>query len=117
MNAMTNALDARFSIRKAKAFDASAAPGLVFLRLINGRPTSRRIVRAVKEAIQHGWLVPGDAMLSRSAIAEATRTSRNTVARAFASLISEGYLTAAQGNKVFVACRAGSTLVKTGFAS
>ena len=58
---------------------------------------------ALREAVQTGRLAPGTRLPSSRALAADLGIARNTVAEAYAQLVAEGWLTAAQGSGTRVA--------------
>ena len=61
---------------------------------------------AVRDAIRSGRLVPGTRLPSSRALAADLGVARNTVARAYAELIAEGWLTSQHGSGTLVSQRA-----------
>jgi GntR family transcriptional regulator/MocR family aminotransferase len=61
---------------------------------------------AIRDAIRTGRLVPGTRLPSSRALAADLGVARNTVARAYAELIAEGWLTAQHGSSTLVSQRA-----------
>ena len=61
---------------------------------------------AIRDAIRSGRLVPGIHLPSSRALAADLGVARNTVARAYAELIAEGWLTSQHGSGTLVAQRA-----------
>jgi GntR family transcriptional regulator / MocR family aminotransferase len=61
---------------------------------------------ALREAVQTGRLAPGTRLPSSRALAADLGIARNTVAEAYAQLVAEGWLTAAQGSGTRVASTA-----------
>jgi len=64
------------------------------------------VMEAIRDAIRSGRLVPGTRLPSSRALAADLGVARNTVARAFAELIAEGWLTAQHGSSTVVSQRA-----------
>jgi GntR family transcriptional regulator/MocR family aminotransferase len=64
------------------------------------------VMDAVRDAIRTGRLLPGSRLPSSRALAADLGVARNTVARAYAELIAEGWLTAQHGSSTFVSERA-----------
>src|ERR1700761_2639459 len=60
------------------------------------------VVEAVREAIRSGRLQPGSRLPSSRALAGDLGVARNTVARAYAELIAQGWLTSQHGSSTFV---------------
>ncbi|MDT5341880.1 MAG: GntR family transcriptional regulator / MocR family aminotransferase [Mycobacterium sp.] len=90
--------------------DAGVPAGSVAgLDLHLDRPGGRvrdSVMDAVRDAIRSGRLVPGTRLPSSRALAADLRVARNTVARAYAELIAEGWLTSQHGSGTLVAQRA-----------
>ncbi|BBY41532.1 GntR family transcriptional regulator [Mycobacterium mantenii] len=63
-------------------------------------------MEAIRDAIRSGRLVPGIQLPSSRALAADLGVARNTVARAYAELIAEGWLTSQHGSGTLVAQRA-----------
>jgi GntR family transcriptional regulator / MocR family aminotransferase len=61
---------------------------------------------AVRDAIRSGRLAPGTRLPSSRALAADLGVARNTVARAYAELITEGWLTSQHGSSTLVSQRA-----------
>jgi GntR family transcriptional regulator / MocR family aminotransferase len=77
------------------------------------RPSGRardNVMDAVREAIRSGRLVPGTRLPSSRALAADLGVARNTVARAYAELIAEGWLTSQHGSSTTVSQRADAVL-------
>ncbi|KAA0931664.1 MocR-like pyridoxine biosynthesis transcription factor PdxR [Streptomyces apricus] len=70
-------------------------------------PGGRRaaLIRALREAIRDGRLVPGTRLPPYRSLAADLGVARNTVADAYAELVAEGWLTARQGSGTRVAER------------
>jgi GntR family transcriptional regulator/MocR family aminotransferase len=64
------------------------------------------VMDAVRDAIRSGRLEPGSRLPSSRALAADLGIARNTVARAYAELITEGWLTSHHGSSTFVSQRA-----------
>ncbi len=64
------------------------------------------IERALREAVQRGFLHPGARLPSSRQLAADLGVARNTVAEAYAQLVAEGWLSARQGSGTRVAERA-----------
>ncbi|MBB5166066.1 GntR family transcriptional regulator/MocR family aminotransferase [Mycobacterium sp. AZCC_0083] len=64
------------------------------------------VMDAIRDAIRTGRLVPGTRLPSSRALAADLGVARNTVARAYAELIAEGWLTAQHGSSTLVSQRA-----------
>ncbi|NGO14937.1 PLP-dependent aminotransferase family protein [Streptomyces sp. HC44] len=71
-------------------------------------PGGRRaaLIRALREAVRSGRLVPGTRLPPYRSLAADLGIARNTVADAYAELVAEGWLTARQGSGTRVADRA-----------
>ncbi|WP_232005028.1 PLP-dependent aminotransferase family protein [Mycobacterium sp. ACS1612] len=63
-------------------------------------------MEAIRSAIRSGRLLPGTRLPSSRALAADLGIARNTVARAYAELIAEGWLTSQHGSSTFVSLRA-----------
>ncbi|MBN8246393.1 MAG: GntR family transcriptional regulator [Verrucomicrobia bacterium] len=68
----------------------------------SGVPVYLQIVQQVKAAAAGGALRPGEALPSVRALAEELRINRNTAARAYAELESEGVIETRQGAGCFL---------------
>ena len=64
------------------------------------------VMEAVRDAIRSGRLVPGTRLPSSRSLAADLGVARNTVGRAYAELIAEGWLTSQHGSATLVAQRA-----------
>ncbi|RQR48977.1 PLP-dependent aminotransferase family protein [Burkholderia sp. Bp9126] len=64
---------------------------------------SRQLAQALREAVRHGDIRPGDALPSTRQLAAALRIARGTVVDAYAQLIAEGFLEAHGGAQTRVA--------------
>src|SRR5689334_6650385 len=64
------------------------------------------VMEAIRTAIRSGRLLPGTRLPSSRALAADLGVARNTVARAYAELTAEGWLTSQQGSSTFVSYRA-----------
>ena len=64
------------------------------------------VMDAIRDAIRSGRLVPGTQLPSSRALAADLSVARNTVARAYAELIAEGWLTSHHGSCTLVSQRA-----------
>jgi GntR family transcriptional regulator/MocR family aminotransferase len=64
------------------------------------------VMDAIRDAIRTGRLTPGTRLPSSRALAADLGVARNTVARAYAELIAEGWLTSQHGSRTLVAQRA-----------
>jgi GntR family transcriptional regulator len=79
----------------------------------SGVPVYLQIVQQVKSAAASGALRPGDALPSVRALAEDLRINRNTAARAYTELESEGVIETRQGSGCFLKASGTSPLRKT----
>ena len=68
------------------------------------------VMDAIRVAIRSGRLVPGTRLPSSRALAADLGVARNTVARAYAELIAEGWLTSQHGSATLVSQRAAEVL-------
>ena len=68
------------------------------------------VMDAIRDAIRSGRLVPGTRLPSSRALAADLGIARNTVARAYAELIAEGWLTSQHGSSTLVSQRAAEVL-------
>src|SRR4051812_27891792 len=68
-----------------------------------GKPAYLQLVDQVKAAVASGNLQPGDALPSIRPLSEELRLNRNTVAKAYTELESQGVIEAAPGKGCFVA--------------
>jgi Bacterial regulatory proteins, gntR family len=68
------------------------------------------VMDAIREAIRSGRLVPGTRLPSSRALAADLGVARNTVARAYAELSAEGWLTSQHGSATLVSQRAGEVV-------
>jgi GntR family transcriptional regulator len=75
-----------------------------------GVPVYLQIVQQVKAAAAGGTLRPGDALPSVRCLAEELRINRNTAARAYAELESEGVIETRQGAGCFLKANGASPL-------
>jgi GntR family transcriptional regulator/MocR family aminotransferase len=64
------------------------------------------VMEAIRTAIRSGRLLPGTRLPSSRALAADLGVARNTVARAYAELTAEDWLTSQQGSSTFVSYRA-----------
>lgn len=69
----------------------------------SGVPVYLQLVQQVKAAVAAGTLRDGDQLPSVRALAEELRVNRNTVAKAYAEMESEGLVESRQGSGVFIA--------------
>ena len=67
------------------------------------RPIGKQIVDAVRMKIATGELEPGDQLPSVRGLAQQRTSNPNTVAKAYAELVAEGWLDARQGLGLYVA--------------
>ena len=90
----------------AKTEPQSSVAGLdLHLDRLGGRVRDG-VMDAIRDAIRSGRLVPGTRLPSSRALAADLGVARNTVARAYAELIAEGWLTSQHGSATLVAQRA-----------
>lgn len=68
----------------------------------SGKPVYLQIVDQVKHAAAAGTLRPGELLPSIRPLAEELRVNRNTIARAYAELESQGVIDAVAGKGCFV---------------
>jgi GntR family transcriptional regulator / MocR family aminotransferase len=88
---------------------AGSQSSVAGLDLYLDRPGGRvrdGVMEAIRDAIRSGRLVPGIQLPSSRALAADLGVARNTVARAYAELIAEGWLTSHHGSGTLVAQRA-----------
>ena len=69
----------------------------------DARPIGKQIVDAVRMKIATGDLRPGDQLPSVRGLAQQLTINPNTVAKAYAELVSEGWLDSRQGLGLYVA--------------
>ena len=69
------------------------------------------VIEAIRDAIRSGRLVPGTRLPSSRALAADLGVARNTVARAYAELIAEGWLTSQHGSGTLVSQRSAEVLL------
>lgn len=86
---------------------------LAHVNFKSGVPVYLQIVQQVKSAAASGSLRQGDALPSVRALAEELRINRNTAARAYAELESEGVIETRQGAGCFLKANGASPLRKT----
>lgn len=79
----------------------------------SGVPVYLQIVQQVKAAAASGSLRGGDALPSVRALAEELRINRNTAARAYTELETEGVIETRQGAGCFLKANGASPLRKT----
>lgn len=82
----------------------------VQLNFRSGVPVYLQVAQQVKAAAASGVLRPGDALPSVRALAEELRINRNTAAKAYAELESEGVLELRQGSGCFLKANGASPL-------
>jgi len=80
-------------------------PRALMLQIATGDPRSisRQIVDAVRMKIATAELAPGDQLPSVRGLAQQLTVNPNTVAKAYAELVTEGWLESRQGLGLFVA--------------
>ncbi len=83
---------------------------LVHLNFKSGVPVYLQIVAQVKDSAASGALRPGDPLPSVRALAEELRVNRNTIAKAYAELETEGVLELRQGSGCFLKANGASPL-------
>ena len=76
----------------------------------SGKPVYLQVVDQVKAAVASGAARPGDPLPSIRPLAEELRVNRNTIAKAYAELESQGVIDAVAGKGCFL--RAGSSPFK-----
>ena len=69
----------------------------------SGKPVYLQLVDQVKAAAASGTVQPGDVLPGIRPLAEELRVNRNTVAKAFAELESQGVITTEPGRGSFIA--------------
>ena len=82
----------------------------VQLNFKSGVPVYLQIVSQVKDAAASGALRSGDPLPSVRAMAEELRVNRNTIAKAYAELETEGVLELRQGSGCFLKANGASPL-------
>ena len=80
------------------------------LNFKSGVPVYLQIVAQVKDAAASGALRSGDPLPSVRVLAEELRVNRNTIAKAYAELESEGVLELRQGSGCFLKANGASPL-------
>jgi GntR family transcriptional regulator len=80
------------------------------LNFKSGVPVYLQVVQQVKAAAASGALRPGDALPSVRVLAEELRINRNTAARAYAELETEGVVELRQGSGCFLKAHGASPL-------
>ena len=83
---------------------------LVHLNFKSGVPVYLQIVAQVKDSAASGALRPGDPLPSVRALAEELRVNRNTIAKAYAELETQGVLELRQGSGCFLKANGASPL-------
>src|SRR6202007_611350 len=68
------------------------------------------MMEGILDAIRSGRLLPGTRLPSSRALATDLGVARNTVARAYAELVAEGWLTSQHGSSTWVSQRAAEAL-------
>ena len=86
---------------------------VVQLNFKSGVPVYLQIVQQVQSAAASGALRAGDPLPSVRALAEDLRINRNTVARAYAALETEGVLELRQGSGCFLKANGASPLKRS----
>lgn len=76
----------------------------------SGKPVYLQLVDQIKAAVASGALRPGDSLPSIRPLAEDLRVNRNTVAKAYTELESQGVIETLAGKGCFV--RAGQATVR-----
>ncbi|MFG1932177.1 PLP-dependent aminotransferase family protein [Mycobacterium sp. NPDC048908] len=71
-----------------------------------GRRVRDSVTDAIRDAIRSGRLAPGARLPSSRSLATDLGVARNTVARAYADLVTEGWLTSQHGSRTLVSQRA-----------
>ncbi|OIK01011.1 GntR family transcriptional regulator [Streptomyces colonosanans] len=92
--------------RTAEAEPKQTAGTDLHLELSGEGSLRGRLMRALREAIRSGRLVPGTRLPPYRSLAHDLGIARNTVADAYAELVEEGWLSARQGSGTHVAGRA-----------
>ena len=82
----------------------------VHVNFRSGVPVYLQIVQQVKAAAASGALKPGDSLPSVRSLAEELRINRNTTARAYGELETEGVIEIRQGSGCFVKANGASPL-------
>src|SRR5881398_3254199 len=75
---------------------------LIQLNFKSGKPAYLQVVDQVKSAAASGALQPGESLPSIRPLAEQLRLNRNTVAKAYAELESQGIIETIAGKGCFV---------------
>lgn len=76
---------------------------LIQLNFKSGKPVYLQVVDQIKSAAASGALKPGEALPSIRPLAEELRVNRNTIAKAYAELESQGVIESRQGKGCFLA--------------
>jgi len=97
--------DAIADVQRAAEWRTSAA-GLDLHLERAGRRVRDSVTHAIRDAIRSGRLAPGTRLPSSRALATDLGVGRNTVARAYADLVTEGWLTSQHGSSTLVSHRA-----------
>ena len=74
----------------------------LLLNFKSGKPVYLQVVDQVKAAAASGAVQPGDALPSIRPLAEELRVNRNTVAKAYAELESQGVIETIAGKGCFI---------------
>ena len=82
---------------------ARTTPLMIQVAPGDARPIGKQIVDAVRMKIATGDLRPGDQLPSVRGLAQQLTINPNTVAKAYAELVSEGWLDSRQGLGLYVA--------------
>ena len=109
MDGILDGVDARVRPGREKPLVTSPRCSVAGLDLHLDRPGGRArdsVMDAVRDAIRSGRLAPGTRLPSSRALAADLGIARNTVARAYAELITEGWLTSHHGSSTLVSQRA-----------
>lgn len=76
---------------------------LIQLNFKSGKPVYLQIVDQIKAAAASGAIKPGEPLSSIRPLAEELRVNRNTIARAYAELESQGIIESRHGKGCFLA--------------
>ncbi len=76
------------------------------LNFKSGKPVYLQLVDQVKAAVASGGIQPGDPLPSIRPLAEELRVNRNTIAKAYAELESQGAIETAAGKGCFISANA-----------
>ena len=82
---------------------ARTRPLMLQIAAGDARPIGRQIVDAVRMKIATGEIEPGDQLPSVRGLAQQLTINPNTVAKAYAELVAEGWLESRQGLGLYVA--------------